>query len=118
MRQYLRYLSPPIYCGFLRLVTNQDTYTGQIVAALFDSQQLKLGTTMSTNYLETIKMMVSIGLGWSVLPATMFDDGLKAIEIKGTPLQRPLGYVYHRNRTLSNAAAAMIDALQDHCATI
>ncbi len=27
MRQYLRYLSPPIYCGFLRLVTNQvDLY--------------------------------------------------------------------------------------------
>ncbi len=24
MRQYLRYLSPPIYCGFLRLVTNQE----------------------------------------------------------------------------------------------
>jgi len=29
-------------------------------------------------------------------------------------LQRPLGYIYHRNHTLSNAAMAFVDILRQH----
>jgi len=29
---------------------------------------------MATNYLEVLKMLASIGLGWSALPRTMIDD--------------------------------------------
>ena len=47
-----------------------NTFTHHIVHRLFESQGLAPNVAMSTNYLETIKMMVSIGLAWSVLPPT------------------------------------------------
>ncbi len=91
-----------------------NTYTGQIIKILFDQHQLKLTISMSTNYLETIKMMVSIGLGWSVLPRTMLADDVKEVHVADLALQRPLGYIYHRNRTFSNAANAFVDVLRRH----
>jgi DNA-binding transcriptional LysR family regulator len=51
-----------------------NTFTHHIVQRLFEAQGLTPNIAMSTNYLETIKMMVSIGLAWSVLPRTMLDD--------------------------------------------
>jgi DNA-binding transcriptional LysR family regulator len=66
---------------------------------------------MSTNYLETIKVMVSIGLGWSILPQTLLDDSVTALELKNMQLSRTLGCVHHRNRSLSNASRAFIDLL-------
>lgn len=89
-----------------------NTYTGQIIKALFQQHQLTLDISMSTNYLETIKMMVSIGLGWSVLPHTMIDPTIRTLEITDLQLSRTLGYVHHQNRSLSNAASAFVSALQ------
>ncbi|MDX1270162.1 MAG: LysR family transcriptional regulator, partial [Oceanisphaera sp.] len=51
-----------------------NTFTHHIVRRLFEAQGLVPNIAMSTNYLETIKMMVSIGLAWSVLPRTMLDE--------------------------------------------
>jgi DNA-binding transcriptional LysR family regulator len=67
---------------------------------------------LETNYLETIKMMISIGLGWGVLPKSMVHDELLEFEIKGVEMSRELGVVYHRNRTLSSASQAMLHTLQ------
>jgi len=67
---------------------------------------------MTTNYLETIKMMVGVGLGWSVLPRSMLNEELLALKIHGIKLTRQLGIVRHQARTLSNAASAMINTLQ------
>ena len=68
--------------------------------------RLMIGT--ETNYLDVIKMLVSIGLGWSVLPHTLIDAELKVVQIDGVRIQRQLGCVTHASRTLSNAAQAMI----------
>lgn len=88
-----------------------NTYTGQIVKALFRDHKLSLDVSMETNYLETIKMMVSIGLGWSVLPHTMIDTTVDALPIADVALERTLGCVYHPGRSLSNAAGAFLEAL-------
>ena len=88
------------------------TYTGRMTRALFEEQNVPLPPTMTTNYLETIKMMVSIGLGWSLLPESMLEPGIRAIEIPGIHIQRELGYIHHREKSLSNAAKAFIDLLQ------
>ena len=61
---------------------------------------------------QTIKMMVGVGLGWSVLPRSMLDDELVPLKIRGMKLARQLGIVRHQSRTLSNAASAMIRTLQ------
>ena len=94
------------------IIPGLNTYTGQIVESLFRERKLALNVSMATNFLETIKMMVSIGLGWSILPTSMVDTTLRTISVKGIALERKLGYVFHRNRSLSNAATAFIDGLK------
>jgi len=91
-----------------------NTFTHHIVQRLFESQGLTPNIAMSTNYLETIKMMVSIGLAWSVLPRTMLDDQVAPIALPGIQLSRQLGYILHTERTLSNAARAFMALLDSH----
>ncbi|MDH5396406.1 MAG: LysR family transcriptional regulator substrate-binding protein, partial [Gammaproteobacteria bacterium] len=68
-------------------------------------------------YLETIKMMVSVGLGWSVLPRSMLNKELTTLSIEGINLKRRLGMVWHSGHTLSNAAKAMSVVLQNNTNT-
>ena len=89
-----------------------NTYTGQIVTKLFEQQQLSLDVALETNYLESIRSMVAIGLGWSILPRLMVDDALCGLALSGLSLNRNLGVVSHRDRTLSNAGAALLQLLQ------
>lgn len=88
-----------------------NTFTHHIVRRLFEAQGLTPNIAMSTNYLETIKMMVSIGLAWSVLPRTMLDDQVARLPLPGIQLSRQLGYISHTERTLSNAARAFMTLL-------
>ena len=94
------------------------TYTGQILQELFTASGIRLEAGMSTNYLETLRMLATIGLGWTVLPDSMRTAELVALELPGTRLQRRLGYVVHRERTLSSAAHAMIDLLVQEAAGV
>ncbi|MHA6494484.1 LysR family transcriptional regulator [Pseudomonas borbori] len=91
-----------------------NTFTHHIVRRLFEAQGLTPNIAMSTNYLETIKMMVSIGLAWSVLPRTMLDEQVARLPIPGIQLSRQLGYISHTERTLSNAARAFMQLLDGH----
>ncbi|KTB85641.1 LysR family transcriptional regulator [Pseudomonas syringae] len=88
-----------------------NTFTHHIVSKLCEGQGLKPNIAMSTNYMETIKMMVSIGLAWSVLPRTMLDEQVARIPLPGVQLNRQLGYILHTERTLSNAARAFMKLL-------
>ncbi len=94
------------------ILPSPGTYTRQLLERSVVQAGEKLGAGMTTNYLETIKMMVGVGLGWSVLPRSMLNGELLALKIRGIKLVRQLGAVYHQARTLSNAASAMIDTLQ------
>ena len=86
-----------------------NTYTSQITLAAFHQAGLSLKTSMSTNPLDSIRMLVSIGLGWSVLPKTLVDDDLTVLDINKLTLQRTLGMVWHPQRTLSKAARTLKD---------
>ena len=88
------------------------TYTGRIVAERFAREGLPLRTAMATNYLETIGMLVGIGLGWSVLPATMIQGSLVALDVDCELLGRDLGAITNPRRTLSNSARAFLDVLR------
>ncbi len=89
-----------------------NTYTGQIVKNLFDRRGLPVQIAIATNYLETIRMMAAVGLGWTVLPRSMLDESLAALPIRDARLERTLGVVHHESRSLSRAARAFIDALE------
>ncbi|PRB82142.1 LysR family transcriptional regulator [Pseudomonas sp. MYb185] len=89
------------------------TFTHRVVNQLFERHQISPQISMSTNYMETIKMLVSIGLAWSVLPRTMVDSQVRVLQIPRTRLVRALGCIHHSGRTLSNAGQALIALLQD-----
>lgn len=93
------------------------TYTREIVEAAFSREGLTPQVSMSTNYLETIKMLVSVGLGWSVLPQTMLDGQVAALKLPALKLERRLGLVTHTNRSLSNAARALQQLLLEEPAS-
>jgi len=57
-------------------------------------------------------MLVSVGIGWGVLPASMLDSTVCEVPIKGLNMQRRLGYVARTDRTLSRAAAALLDLVE------
>lgn len=84
------------------------TYTRAILEDALEGTGMTLTIGMSTNYLETLKMLVATGLGWSLLPASMINDEVCALPVP-LNLSRELGLVTHRKRTQSNAARAMIE---------
>lgn len=94
------------------ILPEPDTITFQLIERVFRQQGLRLNAPMPTNYLETIKMMVSVGIGWSLLPASMLDKQLHLLSWPAAPVQRQLGLIHLQKRTLSNAALALINILQ------
>jgi DNA-binding transcriptional LysR family regulator len=93
------------------VLPKRGTVTRELVEELFAEHNAALVTKLSTNYLETIKMLVSVGLGWSVLPQTMLDESVVPLHVPRGRLKRRLGVVHHKGRTLSNAGRAMLDVL-------
>ncbi|WP_336274350.1 LysR family transcriptional regulator [Vreelandella indica] len=105
-------LSLSALCNFNCVMPGAKTFTGSLIAQRFTEAGLKLPVSMATNYLETLKMMCSVGLGWSLLPEKMVDSELVELNVDTPPIHRPLGYLVHTNRTLSNAARRMIEQLE------
>lgn len=88
------------------------TFTREILEQVLAPRGIQLKLGLTSNYLETIKMLVSIGLGWSVLPRTMIDKELKILDFEDATMERTLGIVCHTARTLSNAAQALVQMLE------
>ncbi len=95
------------------ILPDLNTFTGRLIQQAFNQKNLNLNLNMATNYLETIKMMVTVGLGWSVLPRSMMDESLVELPVKHTKLIRNLGVVKHQKRTMGKAANAFYDLLRD-----
>lgn len=93
------------------ILPEPNTITFQMIERVFKQSELHLYAPMPTNYLETIKMMVSVGMGWSMLPRTLLDDSLTVLNWPTKPIHRSLGLVYLKQRTLGNAAKAFIHSL-------
>lgn len=97
--------------GYPAVLPGKTTYTRSILDAAISKHNLELKINMSTNYLETLKMLVSAGQGWSLLPETMLDHNLVPLQLP-LRLKRELGIVVHGSRTLSNAASSLAGILR------
>ncbi|WP_290002631.1 LysR family transcriptional regulator [Faucicola atlantae] len=97
---------------FPAILPAANTFTSQITLAEFAKHGLKPYATMSTNPLESIRMLVSIGLGWSVLPQTLMNEELQPIALaEPLALQRDLGVVMNPNITVSASMLALLALL-------
>lgn len=103
------------------ILPSTTTLTYRVVETIFKQNKVKLKASIPTNYLETMKMMASVDMGWSVLPNTMIDEDLLVLplsekfrdSIEGNktkhPVSRKLGAISYRKKNLSNAATAFIE---------
>ncbi len=94
------------------ILPSRNTFTRVLLEQALGLNEQNMNIAMETNYLETIKMMVSIGLGWSVLPLSMLNEEICRLDIDGIHFERLLGVVTHQQRTLSNAAKKLMLELQ------
>lgn len=100
-------------CDYPAILPGAGTYTREIILSALEPVRADLKIGLSTNYLEVLKMLVSIGLGWSALPHTLIDRELKVVHIEKVAIRRELGIVTHGARSLSNAASAMIRIVRE-----
>ncbi len=95
------------------VLPSQGTFTREIIEHVMKKHDIKIKVSLTTNYLETINMLVSVGLGWSILPDKMLSHDIKPINVKSLNISRELGIVWHSKRTLSNAAISMHNILKN-----
>ncbi len=103
-------ITPKIMARYPAILPGRGTYTRELIDKKLAVGQLE--TKLETHYLETIKMLVSVGLGWSLLPDNMLEEELRPEQGRHIVVERRLGIVHHPQRTLSNAALAFIKACQ------
>jgi len=107
----IKQVNPKQLTQYPAVLPARGTITRGIVLDAIAPHDVHIQTSLETNYLETIKMMVSVGLGWSALPLNMVDDSLSAIPVKAIRMQRLLGSVQLKDRTLGRAATALLELL-------
>lgn len=96
------------------VLPGRGTVTRTILLDALAPFDVRLQTRLETNYLETIRTMVSVGLGWSVLPSAMLRPGdadIVAVPVRKLSMLRRLGSVRRRDRTPGRAAAAFAGML-------
>ena len=98
--------------GYRAFVDSAPILERQIAEQAFGKQGLKPKVRMNTNNLETLAMLVNIGWGWSLLPSTLVDEKLVVLNLPDLNVERKLGVIHHKQRTLSRAAIAFIELLK------
>ncbi len=107
-------IEPELLLEHAAILPSKGTFTRKIIDKLFADKLEHLKIILETNYLETIKVMVSANLGWSILPLSMVDANLIHRQLKGFDVHRRLGIVTHKDRTLSASSSAMIELLREN----
>lgn len=88
-----------------------DSTTYALIETELGRFNIDLAPRMTSHYLETLRMLAGVGIGWTVLPLAMQDHGLQRIAFDGLNIGRRLGVVQHPRRSLSNAARALFNLL-------
>jgi len=106
-------LKPSMLVDYPAILPGPGTFTRELILTALGPLRAQIHIGMTTNYLEVLKMLATIGLGWSALPRTMIDESLRVVQIKNIMIGRRLGIVTHAAHTLSNAAQALIRVVRE-----
>ena len=92
------------------VLPSESTETYRVISREMERAGLSLNVQMTNNNLDTLKMLVGAGFGWTLLPETLLDETVEevVVEAGGVTFEREVGVVLHRKRSLSNAAKAML----------
>ncbi len=73
---YLSEINSDQLLDYPAILPSTGTFTRKIINQYFATAKGSMKIILETNYLETIKVMVSANLGWSMLPISMLDSTL------------------------------------------
>lgn len=93
------------------ILPDTHTITRQLVEHELNRHDITINVQLSSNHLESIRMMVETGLGWSVLPKTLESEFLHHYRLDTLGFNRELGLVKHRRRTLTVAAELFMERI-------
>lgn len=101
------------FVGFER-----DVATRRALDRIFRQHGIKVQYVMEMDNIETIKRVVEVGSGLSIVPEPTIaqevkNDTLRAIQFSDEPLMRPLGILLKRGRHFTPAVQEFIDFLKD-----
>ncbi|NOT56117.1 MAG: LysR family transcriptional regulator [Deltaproteobacteria bacterium] len=104
------------FVGFER-----DVATRRALDRVFRQHGIKVQYVMEMDNIETIKRVVEVGSGLSIVPEPAIaqevkNDTLRAIQFSDEPLMRPLGILLKRGRRFTPAVQEFIDFLKDKSA--
>lgn len=108
----LRQLARTPFIGF-----EKDIPTRQAIDRHAEAAGVRLDIGMEFDNIETIKRSVELGLGVSAVPSVTVVQEVRVGSLRAIPLRpvidRPIGVISKRNRTLSVAARKFIDLLRE-----
>ncbi|MGY0398761.1 MAG: LysR family transcriptional regulator [Ostreibacterium sp.] len=104
-------LSPEILADYPSILPDEDTFTRHIINQVFKNSGIVYQLAFTTNYLETIKVMVEAGLGWSVLPKIMLNNQLTYRYLPTEKPIRKLGIMIHKNKVITPTLQAFLTEL-------
>ena len=101
------------FVGFER-----DVATRRALDRVFRQHGIKVQYIVEMDNIETIKRVVEVGSGLSIVPEPTItqevkNDTLRAIQFSDEPLMRPLGILLKRGRRFTPAVQEFIDLLKD-----
>jgi DNA-binding transcriptional LysR family regulator len=99
------------------ILPESGTTTRKIIDSAFSRKGLVPNVIMEVAYIETIKVLVKVGLGISILPDKAVDQevlagSLARAEISGVRFSRNLGVVHLKGKFLSRPALEFIACLE------
>jgi DNA-binding transcriptional LysR family regulator len=106
-------IRPLVLMNYPAILPGPGTITRELILNALAPVRDGIEIGMATNYMEVLKMLAAIGLGWSALPHTLIDENLHILKVEGVKIERQLGIVLHRERSLSNAARAMMEVIEE-----
>lgn len=98
--------------GYPAVLPPLESYTYALIAAAFRRQGVTIDARMTSHYLETLRMLAGVGIGWTVLPTSMQHPELVPLALPELHIERRLGAIRHPRRSLSNAAGALLTELE------
>lgn len=104
-------LNAEILADYPAILPDEDTFTRRIIDTVFSDSGINYQLAFTTNYLETIKVMVEAGLGWSVLPKIMLNTALASRPLLAAQPVRELGIMLHKNKVITPTLHAFLSSL-------
>ncbi|MFB9885243.1 LysR family transcriptional regulator [Balneatrix alpica] len=99
------------------LLPGNHTHLRRALESLFNEHHVALQLRQPSNYLEALKMLTEVGLGWSLLAEAMLGPELVRLPLQQYEINRTIVAAWHKKVRLSGAATRLLQQIRQARAT-